>query len=57
MHERPEVAEPIAAVLAERRVALLAAKEGLTAEARARRLDQTRVDLLAKMRAFFAVES
>ncbi|HEY1099204.1 MAG TPA: cyclic nucleotide-binding domain-containing protein, partial [Myxococcota bacterium] len=52
---RPEVAEPIAALLAERRVRLLAVKENLDAESRGRRLQEEEAHLLKKMRAFFGL--
>ncbi|MCC6553909.1 MAG: mechanosensitive ion channel [Polyangiaceae bacterium] len=52
VQRRPEIAEPIAAILARRRMGLQAAVEDLTAEARQGRLHEAKVDLLAKMRAF-----
>jgi CRP-like cAMP-binding protein len=53
MQRRPELAEPIAAILAERRVQLQAVKENLSAEARQRHLNEAKVDLLEKIRTFF----
>jgi CRP-like cAMP-binding protein len=53
--ERPEVAAPIAALLAERQVTLMAVKEGLDAEARDRRKTEVEERLLTKMRAFFGL--
>jgi small-conductance mechanosensitive channel/CRP-like cAMP-binding protein len=53
--ERPEVAAPIAALLAERQVRLMAVKEGLDSEARARRQTEVEERLLTKMRAFFGL--
>jgi len=53
--ERPEVAAPIAALLAERQVRLMAVKEGLDAEARDRRKTEVEERLLTKMRAFFGL--
>jgi small-conductance mechanosensitive channel/CRP-like cAMP-binding protein len=53
---RPELAEHMAGVLAHRRVELAAAVENLDHEARARRLAADKVDLLAKIRAFFSLD-
>lgn len=53
--ERPEVAAPIAALLAERQVLLMAVKEGLDAEARERRKSEVEERLLTKMRMFFGL--
>ena len=53
--ERPEVASPIAALLAERQVQLMAVKEGLDAEARSRRMIEVEERLLTRMRAFFGL--
>ncbi len=53
IQERPDVAAPIAALLAERRVTLAAVREGLDADARGRRLREEEKDLLDKMRSFF----
>ena len=53
--ERPEVAEPIAALLAERRVRLMAVRENLDVESRGRRLQEEEAHLLKKMRAFFGL--
>jgi CRP-like cAMP-binding protein len=50
---RPEVALPIASLLAERRVRLHAVRDNLDAEASKRRLHEEQADLLSKMRAFF----
>lgn len=55
LQERPDVATPIAALLAERRVSLAAVKDNLDADARARRLKAEQQDLLHKMRAFFGL--
>lgn len=55
LSERPEVAAPIAALLAERQVRLMAVKEGLDAEARERRKNEVEERLLTKMRAFFGL--
>jgi small-conductance mechanosensitive channel/CRP-like cAMP-binding protein len=53
---RPEAAEDFAEVLAERRVALDAAREGLATAARARTHDQTKNALLGKIRDFLGLE-
>ncbi len=53
--ERPEVAAPIAALLAERQVELMAVKEGLDADAQRRRQVEEEDRLLKKMRAFFGI--
>jgi CRP-like cAMP-binding protein len=53
---RPELAEHMAGVLAHRRVELAAAVENLDQEAKARRLASDKVDLLAKIRAFFSLD-
>jgi len=53
--ERPEVAEPIAALLAERRVRLMAVRENLDVESRGKRLQEEEAHLLKKMRAFFGL--
>ncbi len=55
LHARPEVAEGMAAILAKRHAGLAAAKEGLDAEARERRLAEDKRDILYKMRAFFGL--
>jgi CRP-like cAMP-binding protein len=56
IHERPELAEQIAEVLARRRVELMAVKEGLDAAAQERRLAAARSDLTSKIRAFFGLD-
>jgi CRP-like cAMP-binding protein len=53
--DRPDVASPIAALLAERQVHLLAVKEGLDAEARGKRVIEEQGRLLDKMRQFFGL--
>lgn len=53
--QRPEIAESIARVLTKRRAELLAAREGLDAEASMRRLAGTEKDLLHRIRDFFAL--
>ena len=53
--QRPEVAAPIAALLAERRVRLMAVRENLDVESRGRRLQEEEAHLLKKMRAFFGI--
>lgn len=55
IQQRPDIAAPIAALLAERRVSVAAAKENLDADAHARRLKAEESDLLDKMRSFFGL--
>lgn len=52
---RPAVAEPLASVLAHRRVELLAARDGLDQEARSRQVAAAQVDLLRRIRDFFGL--
>jgi small-conductance mechanosensitive channel/CRP-like cAMP-binding protein len=52
---RPAVAEPLAEVLAQRRVGLLAARDGLDQEARSRQVAAAQVDLLRRIRDFFGL--
>jgi hypothetical protein len=53
--DRPEIAAPIAALLAERHVHLTAVKEGLDAEARAKRVREEEERLIHKMKVFFGL--
>ena len=53
---RPAVAEPLAEVLAHRRVELLAARDGLDQEARSRQVAAAQVDLLRRIRDFFGLQ-
>jgi small-conductance mechanosensitive channel/CRP-like cAMP-binding protein len=53
--ERPDVATPIAALLAERRVQLQAVREGLDAESHNKRVMEEQSRLLDKMRQFFGL--
>ena len=55
IRRRPEVAEDISHVLANRRVALEAAREGLNEEAAKQRLQSTQGDLLKRIRDFFTI--
>ncbi|MDP2340374.1 MAG: mechanosensitive ion channel family protein [Deltaproteobacteria bacterium] len=55
IQERPEIAVPMATLLAERRVHLLAVRENLDAATRLKRLAAEETDLLKKMRAFFGL--
>jgi small-conductance mechanosensitive channel/CRP-like cAMP-binding protein len=55
LQARPELADGLASILAQRRAGLAAAKEGLDAEARERRLAEDKRDILYKMRAFFGL--
>ncbi|MBI1945632.1 MAG: mechanosensitive ion channel family protein [Deltaproteobacteria bacterium] len=53
LERRPQLAEPIARLLAERRANLAAVTEGLDAEARRRKMESDSSDLFKKMKAFF----
>ncbi|MCC7074464.1 MAG: mechanosensitive ion channel [Deltaproteobacteria bacterium] len=53
LERRPQLAEPIARLLAERRANLAAVTEGLDAEARRRRMESDSSMLFKKMKAFF----
>jgi small-conductance mechanosensitive channel/CRP-like cAMP-binding protein len=55
MRAHPELAERVAEILARRRVELIAAKEGLDAAARERRMLAAKVDLVDKIRNFFGL--
>jgi small-conductance mechanosensitive channel/CRP-like cAMP-binding protein len=55
LRERPDVAKPIADLLAARRVQLDEVRGDLDAAARGRRLEQESSDLLHRMRAFFGL--
>lgn len=55
LERRPQIAEQVADVLAKRRVELTAVKENLSQAAKRERLQTTKLDLLGKMRAFFAL--
>lgn len=52
---RPEIAQPIAALLAERQMELLEVKEDLDATSREKQRQEQEVQLLKKMRAFFGL--
>jgi small-conductance mechanosensitive channel/CRP-like cAMP-binding protein len=56
LRSRPEIAEDISLVLARRRVALDAAREGLNEEARLARMNQHQGDLLRRIRSFFRID-
>jgi len=53
---RPELAREVSAILAERRVGLVAAREGLDQDARARRIATESTRILGAIREFFALE-
>ena len=53
LSERPKIAEDISAILATRQMALAGEREGLSAEARARRAAENSSRLLARIRDFF----
>jgi small-conductance mechanosensitive channel len=55
LRQRPAVAEPVAELLARRRVELTAARENLDLEARTRRVAAAQVDLLRRIRDFFGL--
>ena len=55
LRQRPAVAEPVAELLARRRVELTAARENLDQEARTRRVAAAQVDLLRRIRDFFGL--
>lgn len=55
IERRPEVMQPVAELLARRRVELQAAKEGLDAETAAARRKSAEVDLLDRMKRFFGL--
>jgi CRP-like cAMP-binding protein len=55
LHRRPQIAESISQVLAQRRVELEAAREHLTGEAVKERLKKTQGDLLQRIRNFFTL--
>lgn len=52
---RPAIAEPVAEVLARRRVELAAARENLDQEVLTRRVAAAQVDLLRRIREFFGL--
>lgn len=55
LHSRPELAEAISRLLAERKMELDATVQGLQADGRQRRLEQTHADLLYRIRKFFTL--
>jgi small-conductance mechanosensitive channel/CRP-like cAMP-binding protein len=55
LERAPEMAEQVAEVLARRRVELVAVRDGLGQEARQRRLDADKHDILDKIRSFFGL--
>jgi CRP-like cAMP-binding protein len=55
LRRRPSLADPVAEILARRRVGLTAAREDLDQEARKRRVVAAQVDLLARIRDFFGL--
>jgi small-conductance mechanosensitive channel/CRP-like cAMP-binding protein len=57
VHRRPELAEHISHVLARRETELVAAREGLDAEARALRARNNQPDLLRRIRSFFGLKT
>jgi CRP-like cAMP-binding protein len=56
LKSRPEIAQEISGVLAQRRVELAAVREGLDAEAKTRRLNSEHRRILHAIRDFFALE-
>jgi hypothetical protein len=55
LKRRPQIAEAISEILAERRMELEAARDHLTGEAVKERLRKTQGDLLARIRKFFTL--
>ncbi|GMV39123.1 MAG: hypothetical protein AMXMBFR64_08390 [Myxococcales bacterium] len=55
IHNRPQLAEEVGNVLAERRLKLVAVRDDLDHEAAARRLAQTRTDVVKRIRTFFGL--
>jgi small-conductance mechanosensitive channel/CRP-like cAMP-binding protein len=55
LHRRPEIAEDISQVIAQRRVGLNAAREDLSEEAKRALMQRHQVDLLARIKGFFAL--
>src|SRR5262249_2136841 len=55
LHDRPQIAEGVAAMLATRRAGLVAAQEGLDSEARERRVAEEKRAILQTIRAFFGL--
>src|SRR5262249_45644797 len=55
LHERPQIAEGVAAILASRKAGLMAVLEGLDHEARDRRLADESRAILHKIRDFFGL--
>jgi small-conductance mechanosensitive channel/CRP-like cAMP-binding protein len=53
--DRPEMARELSTTLAERRVELIAAREGLDAEAKRKRADDERTRILGKIQDFFGL--
>lgn len=57
LRERPEIANEISGILAQRQVSLLAARENLDAEGRRRRLATERNKILAGIQRFFGLDA
>jgi CRP-like cAMP-binding protein len=57
LRRRPEIAEEISATLAHRRAGLDAVREQVSEEAMRERVKQTQMDLLVRIRQFFALGS
>ena len=55
IRERPEIAEPVAEILARRRTELFAVREGLDQEAQRRKYADEKLDLLDRIRDFFGL--
>lgn len=56
LQHRPQIAEEISHLLAQRRIELDAVREGLTEEAMRQRMQRTQGDLLYRIRKFFTLE-
>ena len=56
LERRPEIAEEVAEVLARREAELDQVREDLSQEAAARRMAETKTDLVARIRSFFKLD-
>lgn len=56
LRRRPQVADQLAEVLAQRRIELEAAQENLDAATQSQRLDSSKSDLLGRIRGFFGIK-
>jgi CRP-like cAMP-binding protein len=56
LRNRPEMMETISRVMAQRRVELVAVREGLDAEAKKRRIKEEKSQLLSNIQTFFGLD-